>query len=392
MALLLGAVTTAWLAPLMRTVHAAPRHVGLPQKPPSRAESQVTAPPHTTQADRFAPGFTCTPSPAPGPVSDGLALGDGCQSLSETPGTVSEIFALDLPAWEDPSADPPPEMAAQPEPAPTAEASSLPVSAAGLSWPAAGALTSLFGPAHPLGIDIALSEGTPIVSAGDGRVALAGYDVGYGYFVLINHPGGYATLYGHLLQPAEVTPGQWVQRGQRIGFAGSTGHSTGPHLHFEVRRYNMLLNPLDVLPRVPLPIDPIALRPAPPPPAAPPTATPAPSANPSPPPPPLSSTEPAGPTEDTPPADPAPTPAGTPAPVRPTATATPRPVITATPLPTPSPTPSPTPTPSPPATPTRTLTPTATPLPPGAGPERTNGAPPSFGPAEGAPFVPPGGW
>ena len=122
-----------------------------------------------------------------------------------------------------------------------------PASAAGLSWPLSGTITSFFGPAHPLGIDIATNAGAAIVSAGDGRVALTGYDEGYGHFVVINHPNGYTTLYAHLMDPALVQAGDVVPRGQLVGYAGSTGRSSGPHLHFEVRRYNDLIDPLHVL-------------------------------------------------------------------------------------------------------------------------------------------------
>ncbi len=230
-------------------------------------------------------------------------------------------------------------------------------------------------------------------------MALAGYDLGYGYFVLINHPNGYASLYGHLLQPAEVAAGQWVRRGQRIGLAGNTGHSTGPHLHFEVRRFNLLLNPLDVLPKVPLPIDPIAFRSA----AATPTATPTPLPTPAAPSTSAAPSATSGAVEDAPPqltGEAAPTEPPSPtAPPERTAIAAPRRTATPTPAPTPTPVPTmptPTPSPSPIATVTRTPTPTPTPTPsppiPADGTGRTERTAPTFNPANGVPLASPGGW
>jgi murein DD-endopeptidase MepM/ murein hydrolase activator NlpD len=85
------------------------------------------------------------------------------------------------------------------------------------------------------GVDLAAPNGTPIVAAGTGVVVAAGMAQGYGNAVLIDHGDGWLTHYGHLSKIA-VTVGQVVQAGQRIGDEGSTGHSTGPHLHFEVHQ------------------------------------------------------------------------------------------------------------------------------------------------------------
>jgi murein DD-endopeptidase MepM/ murein hydrolase activator NlpD len=83
------------------------------------------------------------------------------------------------------------------------------------------------------GVDLAAADGTPIVAAGPGTVVRAGPAEGYGNAVLIDHGNGWLTHYGHLSRIA-VTVGEIVQAGQQIGDEGSTGHSTGPHLHFEV--------------------------------------------------------------------------------------------------------------------------------------------------------------
>ncbi|MDQ6616957.1 MAG: peptidoglycan DD-metalloendopeptidase family protein [Actinomycetota bacterium] len=120
-----------------------------------------------------------------------------------------------------------------------------PVSGTGLIWPIHGPVTSEFGPRwggfHP-GIDIAPPYGTPIHAAKDGVVIFAGPEGGYGNFVLIDHGGGIVTGYAHQSRIA-VTQGQSVTQGQVIGFEGSTGDSTGPHLHFEVRVNAVPQNP-----------------------------------------------------------------------------------------------------------------------------------------------------
>jgi murein DD-endopeptidase MepM/ murein hydrolase activator NlpD len=117
-------------------------------------------------------------------------------------------------------------------------------------WPANGPITSLYGPSHPLGIDVGLSFGTPLRAAASGRVSFAGGDpcCSYGYYVDIDHGNGVMTRYGHLIQPSFLRIGDPVRIGDTIGFAGSTGNSTGPHLHFEVRLHGMPVNPLLVLP------------------------------------------------------------------------------------------------------------------------------------------------
>jgi murein DD-endopeptidase MepM/ murein hydrolase activator NlpD len=110
-------------------------------------------------------------------------------------------------------------------------------------WPVNGSVGSGFGPRiHPIaggsrmhtGVDIGASSGTPIKAADDGVVVMAGPNGGYGNWTLIDHGGGLATGYGHQ-SSIGVSRGQRVSRGQVIGRVGSTGASTGPHLHWEVR-------------------------------------------------------------------------------------------------------------------------------------------------------------
>ena len=107
------------------------------------------------------------------------------------------------------------------------------------------------------GIDLAVPLGTPVFAAADGVVVLArpmadsgGQLVGYGNYVIIQHDAGLKTLYGHLLTIG-VKEGDVVHRGQLIGLVGSTGNSTGPHTHFEVRIENSPVDPLQMLPDLP---------------------------------------------------------------------------------------------------------------------------------------------
>ena len=123
------------------------------------------------------------------------------------------------------------------------------------SWPVSGTITSPFGwrsnpfggsPEFHQGLDIAAPMGTTVVAAAAGTVILAKWYGGYGNYILIDHGGGYSTGYGHL-SAIYVSSGQTVQRGQAIGAVGSTGQSTGPHLHFEVRING---KPVDPAPRL----------------------------------------------------------------------------------------------------------------------------------------------
>jgi murein DD-endopeptidase MepM/ murein hydrolase activator NlpD len=122
--------------------------------------------------------------------------------------------------------------------------------------PVAGSvITSGFGSRlHPIlgyikthcGVDLAAPRGTPIVAADGGQIMEAGYEGGYGKSILIDHGGGFETFYAHLLRFA-VKLGQIVQRGEIIGYVGSSGLATGPHCHFEVRLNSIAQNPLGYL-------------------------------------------------------------------------------------------------------------------------------------------------
>jgi len=122
-------------------------------------------------------------------------------------------------------------------------------------WPISGEITSPFGwRVHPItgdsrfhsGIDIAGDYGDPIRAAAAGTVIYAGWISGYGNAVIIDHGGGVTTLYGHN-QSLAVSEGQTVAQGQVISYCGSTGNSTGPHCHFEVRVNGEPVSPLNYL-------------------------------------------------------------------------------------------------------------------------------------------------
>jgi murein DD-endopeptidase MepM/ murein hydrolase activator NlpD len=120
-------------------------------------------------------------------------------------------------------------------------------------WPTRGLITTYYGELGPLsprghsGLDIAGPEGSPVLAADQGEVLKAYLnDDGYGGLIIIGHPSGYETWYGHL-DSFDVAKGQQVKRGEQIGEMGSTGYSTGPHLHFEVRQDGQLRDPLDFL-------------------------------------------------------------------------------------------------------------------------------------------------
>ena len=125
-----------------------------------------------------------------------------------------------------------------------------------MMWPYIGPITSPYGwRTHPIsgvsryhsGIDIGADYGDPVLAADAGTVAYADWFGGYGNAVIIEHGGGISTLYGHN-SSLLVSVGQSVRKGQPIAYAGSTGYSTGPHVHFEVRINGEPTNPMDYLP------------------------------------------------------------------------------------------------------------------------------------------------
>ncbi len=123
-----------------------------------------------------------------------------------------------------------------------------------IHWPCLGFITTYFGEVGPTsvnghsGIDIARWFGDPVGAPLDGLVLDAGWDPAYGNNVTLDHGNGFQTRFGHF-QQLMVEGGERVARGQVIGYVGTTGYSTGPHLHFELWRHGVLMDPLEVLPR-----------------------------------------------------------------------------------------------------------------------------------------------
>jgi murein DD-endopeptidase MepM/ murein hydrolase activator NlpD len=127
------------------------------------------------------------------------------------------------------------------------------------SWPGYGSGTFIYPTASSrlsgndywsghLAIDLAVGIGDPVRASDGGTVVYSGWNAtGYGYMVMVDHGNGYQTLYAHLSNTS-VSCGSGVYQGQTIGSGGSTGNSTGPHLHFEVRYLGGFINPWNVLP------------------------------------------------------------------------------------------------------------------------------------------------
>jgi murein DD-endopeptidase MepM/ murein hydrolase activator NlpD len=122
-------------------------------------------------------------------------------------------------------------------------------------WPAHGWLTGYFGgrsdpftgePGYHQGIDISTPKGQPVYATADGIVDSASYSGDYGNLIVLRHDFGLTTRYGHL-NSYNVSVGSTVKRGDVIGYVGSTGRSTGSHLHYEILVNGKLINPLDLL-------------------------------------------------------------------------------------------------------------------------------------------------
>jgi murein DD-endopeptidase MepM/ murein hydrolase activator NlpD len=185
------------------------------------------------------------------------------QNNIASPDSVIEGMVLVLPG----AVPPPPPVApaaapVQSDPVNVGGDSSIPVpvgnpgppSSTGFIWPISGSISQYFGEPeggsyhHGIDIDGFNSYGSPIAAAADGQVILATWDnYGLGYHVILLHADGSQTVYAHL-SDIWVTQGQYVGQGQAVGALGSTGYSTGPHLHFEIRIGGVAVDPLQYLP------------------------------------------------------------------------------------------------------------------------------------------------
>ena len=142
-----------------------------------------------------------------------------------------------------------PERARGDRPAPP----EVPPGAVPFLWPVEGGrLASAFGPreaSHHDGIDISAPVGTPVRAARDGRVLYSDTLRGYGNLIILEHDGGYATVYAHNREN-RADLGDVVRQGEQIASVGETGKTSGPNLHFEIRKDNVARNPIYFLPTV----------------------------------------------------------------------------------------------------------------------------------------------
>ncbi len=218
----------------------------------------LEAPAHPFACHRVAPGESLTQIAAQYGVPPQAILAESWNQLtgepvpglhlrvplapSSAPSTFASPAGLVSPAWrQDPVGGPGagPEAIAPPD---------WPFGSGQFAWPVTGWLTQGYHADHRA-IDVAAPLGAPVTAADRGVVVRAGWsDIGYGLFVVIDHNIDYLTLYAHLSQ-VTVQEGQVVAKGQLIGRVGSTGNSSGPHLHFEIRDFGALVDPLRLLPR-----------------------------------------------------------------------------------------------------------------------------------------------
>jgi lipoprotein NlpD len=180
-------------------------------------------------------GVTAMTQPTPKPPTVAQQAVTPSTPKSQTVSAASGITPL-----------PSPKSAQITQPAVVARA---PQSVAGntLIWPAAGPLSTSFSPTHR-GLDVVANQGTPVKAALPGRVVgAAESDSPYGWYVMLEHGGTFSTVYAHLSK-IRVKVGDTVQQGQIVGEVGSTGQSTGAHLHFELRQSNVPIDPRPYLP------------------------------------------------------------------------------------------------------------------------------------------------
>ncbi|MFI2607249.1 M23 family metallopeptidase [Kitasatospora sp. NPDC018619] len=187
-------------------------------------------------------------------------LPDDGDSAQQFVGVADNLLPLEPPA---PAPAPGPEPGAQPqpggEPAPEAEPEPAPEPAPAPGWsaPVPNAPTSnpygkpnrSYAAGYHTGVDFAVAPGTPLLAVGDATVVSAGWDGAYGKEVVLRLADGHFAQYAHLSSLA-VSAGQRVSAGERVGLSGTTGNSTGPHLHFEIRtsnRYGAVVNPVAYL-------------------------------------------------------------------------------------------------------------------------------------------------
>ncbi len=215
-----------------------------------------------SDVDTISPGQKLKILPVPG-VAHGVAKGETLYSIAKKYGvdpqavlnfpfndigddlSINVGTVLIVPGGE------PPRPAAPPRPqyyARAGKGAGTPIAGGGsFIWPVGGTITSFFAGWHP-GLDVANSASPGVAASDGGRVIVAGWPdrQGYGNRVVIDHGNGYTTLYAHLSR-MYVSVGDFVNKGDIIGQMGSTGRSTGAHLHFEIHKNGGALNPLNFL-------------------------------------------------------------------------------------------------------------------------------------------------
>ncbi|MFE6051159.1 M23 family metallopeptidase [Kitasatospora sp. NPDC056446] len=179
-------------------------------------------------------------------------LSEDSDSAQQFVAVAANLLPLEPPApaaEPGPTADEPAGPGAEPEPGPgPAPAWSAPVPDAPTSNPY-GVANRSYAAGYHTGVDFAVSPGTPLLAVGNATVVSAGWDGAYGKEVVLRLADGHFAQYAHM-SSVTVSSGQQVAAGQRIGLSGSTGNSTGPHLHFEIRtsnRYGAVVNPIAYL-------------------------------------------------------------------------------------------------------------------------------------------------
>lgn len=205
-----------------------------------------------TVADRYGAKVTDITAFAPNGLGGGSPLVPG-QDVFLPGGTPPAPPPAIIAA---PPAEPAPAAAPSPSAVPVAAAPAVATNAVGsFIWPATGTLTTYFGdnpayygPGGHNGLDIANTQGTPLLAADGGVVIYSGWNGGLGNAIGIDHENGFVTWYGHA-SSLLVSKGERVSRGQVVALMGTTGNSTGPHIHFIVVRNSVYVDPLGYLPR-----------------------------------------------------------------------------------------------------------------------------------------------
>lgn len=218
---------------------------------PGHVETTVELP--YTRVDELRPGYTLTLLQVP--TFEGRYLIDDVSfDLASAEHVTVRAATPDDPEPRPPEQDVDHDESGEPAPSTSGGEQTSRSSGAGSGWrwPMRGRISSRFGDRRPggrshAGLDIAAPTGTPIVAAKPGVVTHAGSAGGYGLAVYISHGGGVSSRYAHMSRVA-VSNGRRVAAGQTIGYCGSTGQSTGPHLHFEIRHGRNAQNPTRFLP------------------------------------------------------------------------------------------------------------------------------------------------